>query len=79
MRIDAYRIFASGRSESRLLKALEANIHQVILLDFSISTSVLPLCTSFTDPRLESLTKDTGEGGDGQPGSPFPVAGSNPR
>jgi hypothetical protein len=57
MRIDAYQIFASGYSESRLLEALEANIQQVILLDFSISTSIAPLRTSLTDPSLESLRK----------------------
>lgn len=37
MRIDAYQIFASGYSESRLLEALEANIQQVILLNVSLS------------------------------------------
>ncbi len=54
MRIDAYQIFASGCSESRLLEVLEANIHQVILLDFSISTSVLPLRTSLMQPTQDS-------------------------
>lgn len=57
MRIDAYRIFASDCSENRLLEVLEANIRQVILLDVSLSTSVLPLRPSFTAPRLESLRK----------------------
>lgn len=41
MRIDAYRIYASGCLESRLIKALEANIHQVILLNVSLS-NILP-------------------------------------
>jgi len=40
MRIDAYQIFASGYSESRLLEVLEANIHQVILLKITLSTSL---------------------------------------
>lgn len=39
MRIDAYQIFASGYSESRLLEALEANNHLVILLNVSLSIS----------------------------------------
>ena len=37
MRIDAYQIFASGRSESRLLEVLEANIQQVFSLKISFS------------------------------------------
>lgn len=41
MRIDAYRIFASGCLESRLLEGLETNIHQVILLDVLLS-NMLP-------------------------------------
>lgn len=40
MRIDAYQIFASGRSESRLLEVLEANIQQVILLKIPLSNIV---------------------------------------
>lgn len=37
MRIDAYQIFASGCSENRLVGALEANDHLVILLKISFS------------------------------------------
>jgi hypothetical protein len=40
MRIDAYQIFGSGCSESRLLEVLEANIYQVILLKIPRSTSL---------------------------------------
>jgi hypothetical protein len=39
MRIDAYQIFASGCSESRLLEVLEANIRDLILLNILLSTS----------------------------------------
>ena len=39
MRIDAYQIFASGCSESRILEASEANIHQVFSLDVLLSIS----------------------------------------
>ena len=39
MRIDAYQIFASGCSESRLLEVLEANIRDLILLNVLLSTS----------------------------------------
>jgi hypothetical protein len=38
MRIDAYQIFASDCSESRLVGALEVNIHQVISLKIPLST-----------------------------------------
>lgn len=41
MRIDAYQIFGSGCSESRLLEVLEANIRDLILLNLLLLIAYL--------------------------------------